>query len=185
MRLALFLLLASASASAQPADSLATPARRPAWLTVGTEFSYDLQGAGSGFDLVGASIQYHRPLGPEPLVLQVGASSASGFFGGTFLTEVHIAAGVRASTGPIFAATTVGPSLGRVFNGDRRVVVPGLYGAVQAELAVLPFLGLGAEAFVHANAVRPTAGFGVVLAFGRLPGALIPNPPPTPRRPGP
>ena len=134
----------------------------------------------------GGSILYHQALPLEPLVVQVGASGAGGLFGGTVLSEAHVALGASASAGPMFVTATAGPSLGRAYSGLRQeeVTVPGLYAGVQAELVFLPFLGLGAEAFAHLNAVRPTAGVGIVYAFGRLPGAVFPNPPPTPRRPG-
>ena len=140
----------------------------------------------AGPDGLGASLRYHRTVGP--VVAEVGVSGFAALpFGGTILDEVHVAVGRSASVGPLFATATAGPSLGRAFSPVRGETVPvaGVFAALEAELVIVRFLGLGAEAFAHLNTVNPVAGFGVVYAFGRLPGALIPDPPPTPRRPGP
>lgn len=185
MRFALLLLLVSASASAQPADSVAA-SRRPVWLTVSPQFSYLLRDGGdAGWDLLGASVRYHRTVGP--VVVQAGLSGGSAFFGRGDVASVHVAIGQSVSVGPLFLFAAAGPSIGRVDSpaSGRTVVVPGATASVQATLVVFPAFGIGAEVFAHVNAVDPTAGFGLVYAFGRLPGALIPNPPPTPRRPGP
>lgn len=182
MRGLLLALLFAASASAQTD----TTAARPAWLTLAPEFSYRLTPDGdAGPDYLGGSIAYYRTVGP--VVASAGAFVSAEFFGSGALVEAHLAVGQSASVGPLFVTAAAGPSLGSAYSrrSGRSVVVPGVYASVQAPLVVFPFLGLGFEAFAHLNAVDPVAGVGIVYAFGRLPGAAFPNPPPTPRRPGP
>jgi hypothetical protein len=111
--------------------------------------------------------------------VQVGASTTAEFWGAGF-GEVHAAVGVQQSVGPVLVSGVVGPSV--VFpDGDGARVLPGAYVATRAALVVVPRIGAGIEAFVHLNAALPVAGVRGVVAFGRLPGALIPNPPPPPR----
>ena len=177
VRLVWILLFASAAVSAQPADSAV--ARRPAWVSVSAFV------ANSAF--VGVSAQGHIPVGRGPVVFQIGTSSTSGFFGGNVLTEGHVAVGASASAGPLFVTATVGPSVGRTFRplNDAAVTALGGTAGIQARVVVFPFLGIGAEAFVNASAVRTVSGVGVHLSFGRLPGAVFPNAPRRIRRPGP
>jgi hypothetical protein len=145
-------------------------------------------------NLLSGSVDYMRSLGSGPVVVQVGASGSGELFGRDELNEVHVAVGAVGSGGPILFSLVAGPSLGRVhgsefddpaFAGGRSVPVPGVHLAARAVLVVIPQIGVGIEAFAHVNAKLPAAGGRVVLAFGRMPGALVPNPPPTPRRPGP
>lgn len=183
---ATMLLLAAASASAQPADSVAAP-RRIDWVAFSPEISYRLTPNGeAGYDHIGGSLRYSQMVGAT--IVSVGASASAEFlFGQGELVEAHVAVGRSASAGPVFAVATIGPSLGRVYSRDaeRRVIAPGLYADVQTQLVILPFAGFGVEAFAHLNAVDPLVGVGFVFAFGQLPGALITKTPPTPRRAGP
>ena len=136
-------------------------------------------------------------MGAGPLIVQVGATDNFYFnpFGsGSTLSEVHAGAGATASVGPLWGSVVAGPSVGwtrrsasrdPVYADGRSRVVPGVFAGARAVFVVVPAIGVGAEAFAHVNAEVPVAGVGLTLAFGRLPGAIIPNPPPTPRRPGP
>ena len=183
---ALLVLLAATSASAQPTDSSTAPSGRPAWLTVSPQVSYLLRdGDGNFWDLLGGSVRSHHLVGT--FVAEIGVSGGGEVFGRRELLEAHVGLGKSVSVGPLFATATAGPSIGRAYSrfSRRTVVVLGATATVETELVLFPAFGIGAEAFVHVNAVEPTAGFGLTLAFGRLPGAVFPNPPATPRRPGP
>ena len=197
MRLVCLLFLVSAAASAQPADSPAARRPRVSSLSLspaGVAFQLDADPGGRGRNLLAGSIDYQRTVGPAPVIAQVGASFSAELFGGDELVEAHVAVGASGSGGPVLFSATVGPSLARVrrsLSGDpdfldgRAVTLPGLYASARAILVVVPKVGFGVEAFAHVDAKLPLAGGRLVFAFGRLPGALVPNPPPTPRRPGP
>lgn len=179
--LVLVLCLAATVASAQPSDSLA--ARRPAVsslslsLGIGTDLGSRTRSIGSP---LAVSIDFLRSIGTGRAVIQVGASAISEIFlyG---LGEIHAAAGVQQSVGPVLVSGVVGPSV--VFpDGDDARVVPGVHAALRAAFVVVPKIGVGVEVFAHANAALPVVGVRGAFAFGRLPGALVPNPPPTPRQ---
>lgn len=192
----LVVLFASAAASAQPADSAAT--RRPAISSIsfGTAVAFRLSEGTelSAPNLLAGHVDYTRSLAAGPLVVQGGLSGASEFFGRDELVEAHVAVGAAGSVGPGLFSLVAGPSLARVrrserddpgFAGGRALAVPGLYLAARAVFVVVPKAGFGVEAFAHVNAKLPVVGGRLVFAFGRLPGAAIPNPPPTPRQPRP
>lgn len=194
MRLACLLLLASAAASAQPVDSTAARRPRVSSLTLGP---LGVAASPDDGDLLLFGIRYLRSVGPAPLVVEIGATEAIRFsiFGsGSPLAEAHLAFGAALSSGPLLLTAVAGPSVAEVrrspftdpdFDGYRSRVVPGLFAAVRGTLVILPAVGIGAEVFAHGNAKVPTVGAGLTFSFGRLPGALVPNPPPTPRRAGP
>ena len=195
MRLVCLLLLASATASAQPADSTEARPRRPAWLSYSVMAGSDLSGK-SDQSLLVSTIQFQRPLGSGRVLLQIGVSGSTEF---SFLGrsgrsdgigEVHVAMGTSGSVGPLFLSATAGPSIGFTTRGGSSTAsstqtVPGVFAGVQGVLVILPAFGIGVEAFSQINAVMPVAGVGFNLSFGRLPGAVFPNMTPMPRRAGP
>ena len=188
MRLvALLVLLASAAASAQPAAP--RPAVSSLSVGIGNAARPEPRVGVSGGPLLTASLDYQRSVGT--LLAQVGVSGSSELFGGDELNEVHVAVGGAGSAGPLLLSAVAGPSVGgaRVAgsggSGPRSTPVVGAYIAARGIFVVVPRVGVGVEAFAHANTVLPVAGGRLVFAFGRLPGAAFPNPPPTPRRPGP
>lgn len=187
MRVLVLVLLSASAAASQPADSSVAHAPRPAWVAVGVSSSAPAVREGNGSDaLLTGSLQYQRSVGGR-LVLAVGGSSSSAFFSRTELTEAHLAVGASGSAGPLLVTVAGGPSVSRVRPAGRAGggIAPGLYASAEAVLAVVPAFGIGVHAFGHLNAVMPVVGAGLTLAFGRLPGAALPHPPPTPRRPGP
>lgn len=183
------LLVLSSSASAQPADSLARSSRVSS-LSLGP---LGLSASPDNGGLLLSAVRYTRSVGGGPFVVQVGATDNVYFnpFGsGSPLREVHVAAGVATSAGPVLVTAVAGPSVGwarrsssrdpRYADGRARTAL-GVVASARAVLVVLPAVGLGVETFAHANAEVPAAGAGLTLAFGRLPGALVPDPPPRPR----
>ena len=137
--------------------------------------------------------RYTRSLGSGPLVIEVGGTDnvvLSPFGSGSVMSELHAAAGVAVSRGPILLTAAAGPSVGRTlrsssrdpaYEDGRARTVPGLFVGARAVVVIVPAIGIGVETFAHANAELPASGVGVTMAFGRLPGALAPNPPPRPR----
>ena len=179
-RVLLLVLLLAPVASAQPSDSLAARRLAVSSLSLGLGIGTDLGGGTRSVgSLLSASIDFLRSVGTGPAVVQVGASATSGFvFYG--LGEVHAAAGVQRSVGPVLLSGVVGPSV--VFpDGDGAPVLPGVHASLRAAFVVVPRIGVGVEAFAQVNAALPVVGVRGAIVFGRLPGALVPNPPPTPR----
>lgn len=173
--------------SAQPADARSG---RVSSLSVGP---LGVSAVPDGGGLILSGLRYTRSVGDGPVVLQAGLTDNLAFsvFGSASpLTEVHVAAGVATSAGPVLFTALAGPSVGwarrsssrdpRYADGRARTV-PGAVVSARAVLVVFPAVGVGVETFAHANAEVPAAGAGLTMAFGRLPGALVPNPPPRPR----
>ena len=147
--------------------------------------------------LFAIEIAFTQSVGRGPLVVEAGVSAAAesefrlGL--GDELTEIHIAVGAQRSVGRALLSAVVGPSFALAgqspqddpAGGGRTRVLPGAVASARAVFVVVPRVGVGVEAFAHANTVLPVAGARLVFAFGRLPGAAFPNPPPTQRRPGP
>ena len=190
---ALLLLLVPALARAQPADSTADR-RAISSLSLGP---LGLSASPDHGTLLLSAVRYTRSLGAGPLVVEVGATDnlyLSPFGSGSTLREVHVAAGAAVSGGPLLVSVVAGPSVGwtrrpsaldPAYADGRARVVPGALAGVRAVFVVVPAIGIGVEGVAHVNAEVPAAGVGLTLAFGRLPGALVPNPPPRPRRPPP
>lgn len=188
----LLLVLASWAASAQPgpeADSVARPSGVSS-LSLGP---LGLSASPDNGGLLLSGVRYTRSVGTGPVVVQAGATDTFYFnpFGsGSPLREVHVAAGVVTSAGPVLVSVAAGPSVGwarrsssrdpRYADGRARTVL-GVVASARAVLVVFPAVGVGVETFAQANGEVPVAGAGLTLAFGRLPGALVPNPPPRPR----
>lgn len=179
------LLLASDAASAQPVEP--PPARPASWVSVGASSAAPLERTGTNSDaLLTVSADYHRPTRVPGATLQVGASSSSNFFSSIGLNEAHVAAAASVARGPLHLTVAAGPSVGRAdpSGGPSRSVV-GLIGRAEAVFVVVPAFGIGGHVFGHLNSAMTVAGAGLTLAFGRLPGAVLPNPPQNARRPGP
>lgn len=176
--LAAFVLMAG-PATAQPADSLA--ARRPAVssLSLSSGVGAKLDGEARFGTTLSASLDFTRSIASGPAVVQVGVGTAVEFWGIGF-GEAHVGVGVHGSAGPVLWSSVAGPSLVLADPRPRQEgmrVLPGAYAAMRAALVVTPKVGFGAEVFAHANAALPVVGVRGVFAFGRLPGALVPNPP--------
>ena len=134
-----------------------------------------------------------RSVGPRPVVAEVGLTNAfylNPFGSGSAPTEVHVAAGGGASLVPMWVSAVAGPSAvwvrrspsrGPTVADGRSRLAPGVFAGARAVLAVTPAVGASAETVAHVNGRASAAGVGLSPVVGRLPGALVQDPPPRPR----